>query len=420
MTGNEPQDNGRVSRRRFLKGASSVGLAAGIGGLAVERGRASGPDTTKSFDTVPFWGVHQAGIATPAQDKIQFASFDLRTNSRREVANLLQVWSSAASKLCAAEPIAAPEADALAPDDSGETLDHSATRLTITFGLGPGLFGSESSDRYGLANQRPEALSDLPAFATDILDPARCGGDLAIQCCADDSMVAFHAVRSLARIARGVAVLRWSQIGFGQTSRNAAAATTPRNLLGFKDGTNNIRVGDVQSMNRWVWAGDEGPNWMIGGSYLVVRRIRINIEQWDRDSLQDQQARIGRVKESGAPLGGTLEFDAVDLDARSSRQLLVPADAHIRLASHMTNNGVKILRRSYSFADGAEELGRMDAGQLFICYQRDPRQQFVPIQQRLADHDALNHYISHTTSAIFACPPGALYGDWVGRTLFEA
>jgi deferrochelatase/peroxidase EfeB len=233
-------------------------------------------------------------------------------------------------------------------------------------------------------------------------------------------MVAFHAVRNLARIARGVAVLRWSQIGFGQTSSIHGSRTTPRNLLGFKDGTNNIEGDDGLSMDRWVWVGGEGPAWMVGGSYLVVRRIRIRIEQWDRDSLADQNARIGREKESGAPLGGTLEFDAVDLDARSSGELVIPPDAHIRLASHVSNDGAKILRRSYSFSDGVERPGEIHAGLLFICYQRDPRQQFIPIQQRLAEHDALNHYISHTGSAIFACPPGVADGDWVGRRLFDA
>ena len=68
-------------------------------------------------------------------------------------------------------------------------------------------------------------------------------------------------MRNLARIGRGFAVVRWSQLGFGRTSSTSSAQETPRNLMGFKDGTNNIRAEDEEAMDRFVWV-REGPDWM--------------------------------------------------------------------------------------------------------------------------------------------------------------
>jgi deferrochelatase/peroxidase EfeB len=293
-------------------------------------------------------------------------------------------------------------------------------RLTVTFGFGPSLFGRPGSgDRFGLAAARPRELEELPALPGDELDPARCGGDLAVQACADDPQVAFHAVRNLARIGRGAVVLRWSQLGFGRTSSTSRAQDTPRNLMGFKDGTNNLKLEDQRLLADQVWVdGAAHPSWLRGGTYMVVRRIRMLIEVWDRASLDDQQATIGRLKASGAPLGAGDEFDAVDLDARTAAgQALVPDDAHIRLASPHRNGGAMLLRRGYSFTDGMDQVGQLDAGLFLICFQRDPRRQFVAIQRRLGAQDALNEYIKHVGSALFAVPPGARPGVYVGQGL---
>jgi deferrochelatase/peroxidase EfeB len=187
--------------------------------------------------------------------------------------------------------------------------------------------------------------------------------------------------------------------------------------MGFKDGTNNLRAEDVAALDRHVWVGSEGPGWMREGSYLVTRRIRMLIEAWDRASLTDQEQTIGRTKTAGAPMGAHHEHDRVDLRSRA-----IPVDAHIRLASPESNGGVRILRRGYSFTDGFDdELGQLDAGLFFIAYQRDPHGQFVELQRRLGAGDALNEYIKHTSSAVFAVPPGVRgRGDWLGRGLFGA
>ncbi len=414
----------RVSRRQLL-GAGGLGVALGAGGLVLGRdqdGRAQA--APGQGQVVPFYGVRQAGIATPTQERLHFAAFDLASTARRgDLRELLRAWTAAAARMCAGQSAGSDPGDPKAPPvDTGEAQELPASRLTITFGFGPSLFGRPGADRFGLAAQRPAALADLPAFPGEQLDPARSGGDLAVQVCADDAQVAFHAVRNLTRIARGVAVLRWDQLGFGRASSTSQAQATPRNLMGMKDGTNNLQAEEPAQLDEHVWVGaNDQPAWMRGGSYLVARRIRMLLEVWDRSTLDDQEQTIGRSKATGAPLGGQHEHDPVDLAAKHpGGQPQIPVDAHIRLASHASNDGAKLLRRGYSFTDGIDQLGQLDAGLFFLAYQRDPRRQFVPIQRRLAAQDALNEYIRHTGSALFAIPPGTREGGYAGETLLGA
>ncbi len=407
--------DGGLNRRTFLAGAGGLGLALGVTGAQVESAGA----TSATDPVVAFHGSHQAGIATAPQDHLHLAAFDLVATDRAEVAGLMQTWTAAAARLTSGLPVGTLDDNLLAPPaDTGEAIGSGTANLTVTFGFGPGLFSDGRGDRYGLAAARPAALADLPAFDGDELDPARSGGDLVVQACADDSLVAFHAVHNLARLARGTAVLRWSQLGFGRTSSTSRQQQTPRNLMGYKDGTNNIPTADAALMQRHVWVGSEGPDWMRDGTYLVVRRIRMLLEAWDRSSLDEQQRTIGRLKYSGAPLGALHEFDAVDLTALDeSGQTVIPAGSHIREAAPSVNDGERILRRGYSFDDGVDSLGEQDAGLLFVCFQRDPRRQFVAIQRRLAANDGLSTYTRHTTSALFACPPGAQADHWLGEAL---
>jgi len=406
-----------ITRRRLLAsagaGAAGLGLGGASGFLIGQESAAAGDGT----GTVPFHGEHQAGIATAAQDRLHFAAFDLTTDSRAELRELLREWSRAAVEMTAGQMVGdANDAQPAPPDDTGETVGLLPSRLTVTFGLGPSLFERRG---LGLGRRRPAALTDIPPLPGDELDATESGGDLCVQACSDDPQVAFHAVRNLARIGRGAAVMRWSQLGFGRTSTTSRNQDTPRNLMGFKDGTANIRAEDGEAMRRFVWVpAGEGPAWMRGGSYLVARRIRMLLEVWDRSSLEDQEGTFGRRKYSGAPFGGRHEDDPLDLDARKGGEPVIPADAHVRLASPELNSGERILRRGYSFTDGVDEsLGELEAGLFFICFQRDPRRQFVPIQRRLGEDDALNEYIKHVGSAVFAVPPGASHGGYVGETL---
>ncbi len=414
---------GAVSRRRFLGVAGAAGAGAlvatattlGTDALVAPPARASVLE-----GIVGFHGLHQAGIVTPAQDKLLMASFDVVTNDKDEVVDVLREWTRAARRMTAGRPVGDDNTDPDAPpDDTGESEGLNAASLTITFGFGATLFERDGVDRFGLAAHRPDALVDLPRFAGDEIEPARSGGDLVVQACANDPQVTFHAIRNLTRIGRGVVALRWSQAGFGRTSSTDSTQVTTRNLMGFKDGTNNLVAEDDAALRTHTWVGDrDDPAWMRGGSYMVVRRIRILTEVWDRSTLADQETTIGRVKISGAPLGKNKEHDVVDLAALRDGELVIARDAHIRLAAPETNDGVRLLRRGYSFTDGINPVtNQLDAGLFFIAFQRDPRRGFIPVQQQLAT-DLLNEYIRHTGSALFAVPPGVQSGGFVGETLF--
>ncbi|HWI32192.1 MAG TPA: iron uptake transporter deferrochelatase/peroxidase subunit [Microbacterium sp.] len=416
-----------VSRRGLLGfvGAGAAGLALGAsaglaGGIAVGRANAEAEAAASVYD---FYGTHQAGITTPVQDHLHFAAFDMMAGSTRDdLISLLQDWSYAAARMTRGLEVSAsgavggsPEAP---PDDTGEALGLPASGLTITFGFGPTLFEAAGDDRFGISARRSPELQDLPAFLGDDLDPLASDGDLCIQVCADDPQVAVHAVRNLSRIAFGRARIRWSQLGFGRTSKTTAAQSTPRNLFGYKDGTANILSDDKPALTDHVWVQEaDQPAWMVGGSYLVARKIAQLIESWDRVRLAEQNRIIGRSKGEGAPLSGGDEFTQPDFaktDAAGAPS--IDMAAHVRLANPQHNGGARMLRRGYNFVDGNNNLGRLDAGLFFLSYQRSP-EQFVTVQRALST-DALNEYIRPVGSAIFAVPPGATPGSYVGAGLF--
>ncbi|MFG1999701.1 iron uptake transporter deferrochelatase/peroxidase subunit [Spirillospora sp. NPDC048911] len=412
---NEAESRERLSRRRMLGFSGASLLAGAAAGAGLDRmAAASTENEPATVAAIPFHGANQAGIATPVQDRLHFAAFDVITDDRAKVVQLLKDWTAAAAAMTQGHAVGEGAVSKVAvapPDDTGEALGLPASRLTLTIGFGPTLFEKDGKDRFGIKAKRPAALVDLPHFPGDKLDPDRSGGDIAVQACADDPQVAVHAIRNLARIGFGVVSVRWSQLGFGKTSSTTPDAQTPRNLMGFKDGTENIAGTDTALLGKHVWAtAADGAAWMAGGSYLVARRIRMHIETWDRTSLREQEEIIGRDKLEGAPIGRTKEREKVILAK-------MKPDAHVLLAHPQTNKGVRILRRGYSFTDGSDGLGRLDAGLFFIAFQRDPRTGFIPVQTSLAT-DALNEYIQHVGSGIYACPPGVKQGGYWGETLF--
>ncbi|MGB8403516.1 MAG: iron uptake transporter deferrochelatase/peroxidase subunit, partial [Mycobacterium sp.] len=375
---------------------------------------------------VPFRGRHQAGIVTAAQDRMHFAAFDVTTDRRDAVVAMLKQWTQMAERMTQGQE--AVEHGALGlnpyspPSDTGEALGLPASALTLTIGFGPGFFRKDGVDRFGIASRAPAHLVDLPKFRHEKLDPARCGGDIVVQACANDPQVAVHAIRNLARVGFGTVAVRYSQLGFGRTSSTTRDQATARNLFGFKDGTANLKAEDTAAIDNHVWVGNgDGPDWLTGGSYLINRRIRMLIEPWDRTTLMEQERVIGRQKGSGAPNGYTDEFAPLDFQSKGADgDPMIDVDAHVRLASPEHNNGVQILRRGYNFTDGSDGFGHLDAGLFFIAFVRNPATQFIPMQQQLSMHDALNEYITHTGSGIFACPPGVGEGtsDYWGSSLF--
>ncbi len=427
-------DPRRASRRRFLGGAAltAAGAAAGVAASSVARASTPAPvaaaptladlDALRSQATVPFYGAHQAGVTTAQQDRLMFAAFDLVTDDPVAVAHLLGTWAAMAARFTAGQPVRSgdvrPEQP---PPDTGEASDLGPYSLTVTVGFGPGMF----DDRFGLADKMPAALRPLGRLPGDsVLRPEISDGDLCVQACADDPQVVFHAIRNFARAARGVATMRWSQLGFGRASSTGAGQSTPRNLFGFKDGTNNIHADDTGATAEHVWVDDTTDQpWMAGGTYLVARKMRMEIQAWDAAPLADQERTFGRVKGDGAPLSGGSEFTPLDFAAvaASGSGPAIDVAAHARLASPEENGGVRILRRGYNYTDGQDSrTGLLDAGLFFICFQRDAHAQFAVLQTRLGSSDLMNEYVAHVSSALFAVPPGlSAAGDWYGKALFD-
>jgi deferrochelatase/peroxidase EfeB len=415
-----------VSRRRLLgyAGAGAAAVAVGFAG-GIGAARANDTGGTQPTDRYPFHGQHQAGIVTPAQDRVHFAAFDVTATSRAELVMLLRTWTAAAAAMTQGRPVGdgAPLPYDSPPADTGEATGLSPSRLTLTFGFGPSLFrDAHGKDRFGLDARRPASLRRLPHFPADMLRAERSDGDLCVQACADDPQVAVHAIRNLSRLAFGSAALRWAQLGFGRTSSTSTSQQTPRNLFGFKDGTANLKAEEPELVEDHVWVGthdDPRAAWLAGGSYLVARRINMTIESWDRTSLSEQETLVGRDRAQGAPLSGGTEFSKPDFALKGSdAQPLIATDAHVRLAHPDQNNGVRMLRRGYNFTDGNDALGRLDAGLFFLAYVRDPDKQYIPMQTKLSRQDGLMEYLSHTGSALFAVPPGVRPGGFVGETLF--
>jgi len=417
------------TRRNFLTRAAVAAAAAPLAGPALAKPATSPAAAGILPSTEAFYGKYQGGIATPIQRHTYFIAFDLTTDQRADVIALLRAWTDAAAEMMhtAEHPDANPD-PAQAPPNSGDTIGLANGRLTITFGFGPTLFEKDGVDRYGIARLRPAALADLPRFTGDQLIPERTGGDLSVQACADDAQVVQHALRKITALANGVAKIRWAQTGY---SAGFKPGETPRNQMGFKDGTMNVPTKDPAAMKQFVWVGEEGPSWMRDGSYMVIRPIRIALEHWDKMKLGFQEETVGRHKYSGAPIGKQHEFDKLDLDATDKDgNPLIAENSHARLAAPESNDGAQILRRAFAFDNGVAQIAErwppwrqamtFDAGLLFQCYQRDPRTGFSKIFEKMAKFDMLNQFTTHVGSGLFACPPGVKQGEYIGQKLFEA
>lgn len=363
---------------------------------------------------------HQPGIATPQQPFLYFIAFDLTAEKRQDVAALMRRWSMAADALMAGRPVPG----FVDPQDA-EGL--SAKGLTLTFGFGPGLFLKDGKDRYNLAARRPAPLADLPRFNGDQLVPAHTGGDLCIQSCAGDPQTAFHAIRVLAALAYDTATPRWAQTGF---MPSFGKGKTPRNLMGFKDGTINPDIDNPKVADRVLWAAPDDLPWMQGGTYLVARIIRMALEHWDRMKVRFQEQTMGRQKQSGAPIGGHREFEPLTLKQMDEDGNPVMAQgAHARLAAPEENEGAQILRRAYAYDNGLSYVAErwppwrqgneFDAGLMFLAYQQDPRTGFTKIFERMSKFDMMNQFTTHVGGGLFACP-GRMPGDYVGQRLLEA
>ncbi|MEU5956021.1 iron uptake transporter deferrochelatase/peroxidase subunit [Streptomyces sp. NPDC047525] len=413
-------DNG-ISRRRLLGTAGATGLALGAAGGAA--GYAAAPSdasegaassraaslTSLGADTVMFHGKHQPGITTPVQSRGHLVAFDLAPGAgRKEAAALLRRWSATAERLMAGK--------AAEGGDTDVARDAGPSSLTVTFGFGHSFFG-----RTGLEKQRPSALDPLPDFSSDHLDKARSNGDLWVQIGANDPLVAFHALRALQKEAGDAARVRWQMNGFNRSPGATAHPMTTRNLMGQIDGTNNPKPSEDDFDRRIYVPATGDPSWMAGGSYVVVRRIRMLLDDWEKLGLGAQEAVIGRHKSDGSPLTGGTENTEPKLEkAGADGKYVIALNAHARITRPDQNGGSAMLRRPFSYHDGFDKDGEPDAGLLFVCWQADPLRGFVPVQRKLDRGDALSEFIRHEASGLFAVPGGAAKGEYVGQRLLEA
>lgn len=400
-----------ISRRDFIKKAGMMGAGAMMAPSIMKLlfGGASPKDALAQEDAnqaIPFYGKRQSGITTPIQRQVYFAVLDLATEDLETIRSIFKSWTTYIARMMQGELVEAYKSNTmLPPTDTGEAVGMGTERLTITVGVSPSFL-----EKLNLTGKKLPELENLPKFARDQLQEAFTGGDICIQACAEDAQVAFHAVRNLLRKGREHLTLKWSQIGYAAIT---SQGSTPRNLFGFKDGTANVTSQD--DFDRVIWCDQD--NWMKNGTYLIVRRVQMHLETWDRTSLKEQENTFGRHRDSGAPFGAVDEFDPVDLELKDDKgNLVIPEDCHVRLAKEV---GEEIYRRAFSYANGIDpRTGQFDAGLLFISFQKDP-QQFIKVQKNLGTKDKLNEYITHVGSGLFAILPGVEEGGYLGQSLFE-
>jgi len=398
-------DRSGSTRRQFLLGGAVAGVGA-VAAIGVDYAlnRQDADATTPSVpmngeETVPFFGAHQAGIDTAAQAHGLFLALDLLDTTDREgLTRLLRILTDDAARLTQGTAALA---------DSEPELALAPARLTVTFGFGPRLVARAAATA-------PSWLAPLPAFSIDQLQPEFSDGDLLLQIAADDPLTVAHAARMLLKDARSFATLRWSQQGFRRAYGTERPGTTMRNLFGQVDGTANPQPG-TSEFDSVVWASD---GWLAGGTGVVVRRIRMDLDKWDRLDRSGREASVGRTMANGAPLTGTKEFDEPDFDATSAVGFpVIPQFAHIRRARG--DDGEKIFRRAYNYDERPGSASVSESGLIFVSFQADIDRQFTPMQQRLAELDLLNEWTTPIGSAVFAIPPGCAEGGFIGETLLD-
>ncbi|MGG1514965.1 iron uptake transporter deferrochelatase/peroxidase subunit [Paenibacillus oryzisoli] len=417
----------KMNRRAFLgmtaAGAAGVVLGDLLGkaktGFSGDGEQASAATVNETLD---FYGVHQTGVVTPQQNCVNIAAFDVTTDNVKELIELFRKWTDMAASLMAGKPLAVePQPLEFPPTDTGEQIGLQTGKLSLTFGVGTSLFEKDGADRFGLHSRKPAGLTEMPIFHKDSLEDQLTHGDIIVQACSDDPMVCFHAIRNLAKEARGVAHLRWQQTG----QLGVKSEGTKRNLFGFKDGTANPALQDETFMNKNVWVdASDGVSWLTGGTYMVVRRIQMRIETWDQQTYAQQEGIIGRQKVSGAPLDGRKEADVPNY-AEDAQGKVTPLDSHIRLSNPRTGESSereRILRRGYNFMETLDSVGRMNAGLLFVCYNRNIQTQFEAIQKRLTNPkmpDQMLAYAETKGGGYFAVLPGVTAkGGYLGQALF--
>ncbi len=415
------QERPGLNRRRFLLGASAIAATSAIGLLEGQQwwgDRANA--ATSQPNVISFLGQHQSGIVTPDVATALVVALDVTAKSPADLARLFQILTQRIQYLMTGGTL--ESLDTKYPPSGSGILGSSFSpdNLTVTVAVGASLF----DDRYGLTALRPRHLTEMPKFPNDRLDPSLCHGDLLLQFCANHNETNIHALRDILKQLSGLAVLRWQINGFQQPDSDPHPnRTTVRNMMGFKDGTANLNPNDTRLMNRLVWVqpNQSEPAWAAGGSYQVVRVIRMFVEFWDRTPLDEQEEIFGRSRETGAPLGYKHEEDIPNY-SKDPKGKLIPLDAHIRLANPRTakTEANRILRKGFHYSRGIDKAGQMDMGLLFISFQQDVQRGFETVQNRL-NGEPLEEYIKTIGGGYFFTLPGVTAkNQYLGQSLLEA
>jgi deferrochelatase/peroxidase EfeB len=407
---------GDVSRRRFLAGGlASTAAAAGLAGTAAACGvdegldqASSGGRAAESARYLDFRGTHQTGITHPANEQGLMAAFTVTAADRDELRATFASLTDEIERLMTGQPY--EERDPAYPPVHTGTVGNPPppADLSVVVSVGASLF----DDRYGLADQRPRALEKMPFLANDRLDPERSHGDLLLTVTSTHEDINLFALRQLHRATRGTLALHWMLSGYNRRTDAGNGGAGKRNLMGFIDGTANLDAADAEAMDRYVWVqpDDDEPAWTAGGSYHVVRVIRMLVEFWDRTRLSEQEAIFGRRKDTGAPFNGEVETDLPDYRDDPDGEV-TPLDAHIRLANPRTpeTEGDLLFRSGLSYSRGFDGSGQLDQGLAFVSFQRRLAQ-FLNVQARLAG-EPLEEYIRPEGGGFYFALPGAASAD---------
>ncbi|MBI1352042.1 MAG: Dyp-type peroxidase [Actinomycetales bacterium] len=408
-----------LSRRGLLAagGVALIGVASGCTSAASPPANPTAasplpPSATTASDAAtqatgqdlvyPFYGAHQSGVETPPTTLQTFIGLDLIDPSPRTADAVLRLVSDDAARLTQGQPALGDTEPGIAASPAG---------LTITVGIGRQLF-----ERTRRADAIPDSLVEIPAFPTDAFEKPWVQTDMIVQIASDDAVTLTHATRMVTKDLSTLVSVRWMQDGFLPNEPAVPGGVGRRNLMGQVDGTVNPEPG-TPDFNTVVWDDSEGPAWVTGGTVLVLRRIRLLLDDWEKLDPTTQENVIGRHQDSGAPLGGTSELEAFDYEAVDANGLpVIPEDAHIRVARAASTEQM-ILRRPYSYNAGMRN-GTNDMGLLFAAYMRDPATSYIPMQTRVAELDAFNRWNITIGSAAYFLPAGAREGGYIGEGIF--
>lgn len=384
-----------ISRKGFLAGSASTAAGAVVASQIQSSADAEASQTVIGKRALEPHGVHQAGIELELQAFTRFIAFDVAEKiTRQDLARWAGLITDDIERLTSGQPVLA---------DPTEQFAGTPARLTVTVGFGPSLLKK-------LKTEAPKGFAELPAFKVDRLTPAYSDGDILIHVSADDPLTLFHASRALTRDTESFATLRWVQEGFANASGVTKPGHTQRNLMGQVDGTDNPAIGS-EHFAKQVWI-SEGPDWAIGGTQLVLRRIKMNLDTWDRLSTDQKEGVIGRKLSNGAPLGGNQERDLPNFDAEDENGIkVIPPFAHIRKASGKPEQ--QFFRRPFNYEVPGEE-----AGMLWTAYCSNIENQYVPIQKTLDEGDLLNLWTTPVGSSVWIIPAGFTKGEVLASKLF--